>query len=113
MSILLIATTRRFTPSERSRVACSRVCPASEKASSNSSGLAGTTSTAASACAAPVIMLGMKSLCPGASSSTNRRLRVSKKLVPTSIVTPRDLWSAQQHTHKSHNDAEQQRQQVR
>ena len=39
-------------------------------------------------CAAPVIMLGMKSLCPGASSSMTCLWSVSNSCWATSIVTP-------------------------
>lgn len=39
-------------------------------------------------CAAPVIMLGMKSLCPGASMRVTTLEFVSNLVTPTSIVTP-------------------------
>lgn len=39
-------------------------------------------------CAAPVIMFGMKSLCPGASISVTTLEVVSNLVMPTSIVTP-------------------------
>ncbi len=48
-----------------------------------------TTSRAASACAAPAIMLGTKSRWPGASSSVTACRAVSKRAVATSTVTPR------------------------
>ena len=48
-----------------------------------------TTRRAASACAAPAIMLGTKSRCPGASSSVTAWRLVSKRAVATSTVTPR------------------------
>lgn len=41
-------------------------------------------------CAAPVIMFGMKSLCPGASIRVTTFESVSNFVMPTSIVTP--LW---------------------
>ena len=47
-----------------------------------------TTTRAASACAAPEIMLGTKSRCPGASRSVTRLLAVSKRASATSTVTP-------------------------
>mmetsp|Transcript_2523 Transcript_2523/g.8969 ORF Transcript_2523/g.8969 Transcript_2523/m.8969 type:complete len:262 (-) Transcript_2523:346-1131(-) len=50
--------------------------------------MAFTTRIAQSACAAPVIILGTKSLWPGASRRVKRLLGVSKKLTPTSMVTP-------------------------
>ena len=39
----------------------------------------------------PVIMLGMKSLCPGASNNVITLLSVSNRVWATSIVTPRAL----------------------
>lgn len=44
-----------------------------------------------STCAAPVIMFGMKSLCPGASIRVTTFEFVSNFVMPTSMVTP--LWS--------------------
>lgn len=43
--------------------------------------------------AAPVIIFGMKSLCPGASSKWTRREGVWKRCCPTSMVIPRCLSS--------------------
>lgn len=40
-------------------------------------------------CAAPPIMFGTKSLCPGASSSVTLRFGVTKRAIATSTVTPR------------------------
>jgi hypothetical protein len=60
-SILFTATTSCCTPRLRTRMACSRVWPRSPKPDSKPPFDASTTSTAASACAAPEIMLGMKS----------------------------------------------------
>ncbi len=55
-----------------------------------------TTSSAESACAAPEIMLGIKSRCPGASSSVNVRCVVEKWSCATSIVTPRSRSSSEE-----------------
>ena len=89
-SILLTATTHRDTPSARASAACSRVWPPRSKPRSNACGLASTTSTATSACAAPAIMFGTKSLCPGASSRAHRTPgAASKCVIATSAVTPR------------------------
>lgn len=50
-------------------------------------------------CAAPVIMLGMKSLCPGASIRVTTLELVSNFVMPTSIVTP-----LEENAHKKHED---------
>mmetsp|Transcript_19579 Transcript_19579/g.59276 ORF Transcript_19579/g.59276 Transcript_19579/m.59276 type:complete len:397 (-) Transcript_19579:490-1680(-) len=73
----------------RASSACSRVCPPSPKAASNSPVLAGTTSSATSACAAPAIILGTKSACPGASRSVSCLPDGSRTIFcATSMVTP-------------------------
>ena len=48
--------------------ACSLVCPPLSKPASKAPVVASTTKTATSALAAPVIIFGIKSLCPGASN---------------------------------------------
>jgi len=52
---------------------------------------------------APVIMLGMKSLWPGASSRLITLDGISKRVCATSIVTPRDLPATQSHHHRHRN----------
>jgi hypothetical protein len=68
-SILFMATTSWLTPRVFRRKACSLACPSSDSAASVSPCLADTTSIAASAWLAPVIMFLTKSLWPGASIS--------------------------------------------
>lgn len=89
-SSLLTATTSCWTPNERTSNACSRVCPcpSSPKPLSNAPEAPSTTSTAASAILAPLIMLGTKSRWPGASMSVNALRVVSNASRATSIVTP-------------------------
>lgn len=82
------------TPRLSASARCSCVWPAREKPASNSPAAALTTSTAASACAAPEIMFGRKSRCPGASSSVTRCRAVSTCATATSVVTPRARSSA-------------------
>lgn len=83
--------TKSYLPKDRTSKACSLVCPPLSKPVSNSPLVASTTSKATSAWVAPVIMLGMKSLWPGASSSVTTFVAVSNFDCPTSIVMPRDL----------------------
>lgn len=47
-------------------------------------------------CAAPVIMFGMKSLCPGASISVTTLDVVSNLVMPTSMVTPLQQTQAEE-----------------
>ena len=91
ISILLTAITNCLIPMDRTNVKCSFVCPPPIKPLSNSSCPAATTSSATSAWLAPLIMLGIKSLCPGASSKTTCRFDKLKFFVATSMVTPRSV----------------------
>src|SRR5213593_1258737 len=87
-SILLMATTRFFTPRVLARYACSLACPPGPTATSNSPFLPETTRIATSAWLAPVIMFLMKSRCPGASMMVKKFFVVSNFWNDKSIVTP-------------------------
>ena len=87
-SILLMSTTRCFTPAVFANMACSLVCPLRSNPVSNSPFLAEMTSTPMSAWAAPLIILGTKPAWPGASRMVKRFFWVSKHARPTSTVFP-------------------------
>eukprot|EP00964_Phaeocystis_antarctica_P011481 scaffold6352_cov67-Phaeocystis_antarctica.AAC.9 len=86
LSIWLTATNSCETPRLRASSRCSRVC--AHRPASKAPVDALSTSSAASACAAPPIMFGTKSWWPGASSTLTSRRGVRKKAQPTSMVTP-------------------------
>lgn len=87
-SSLLTATTSCCTPRLRTSTACSRVCPPPSNPFSKPPLDPSTTRIAVSACAAPEIMLGIKSRWPGASMRVKRRCGVANESIATSIVTP-------------------------
>lgn len=78
-------------PRDLVRIACSLVCPPLSNPASKPPLDASTTKTPTSALAAPVIMFGMKSRCPGASSKFIVFELVSNIRCATSTVIPRDL----------------------
>ena len=94
-SILLTAMISWETPSDLTSKECSRVWPPKSKPVSNSPVMPLMTNMAQSACPAPVIMFGIKSLCPGASNRFTIFLSVSNLVCAMSIVTPRDLDTSQ------------------
>lgn len=63
-------------------------CSSTSSSKARLPGEPSTSSKAASAWAAPAIMLGTKSRCPGASRSVTLRWLVWKRVVATSTVTP-------------------------
>mmetsp|Transcript_9951 Transcript_9951/g.21364 ORF Transcript_9951/g.21364 Transcript_9951/m.21364 type:complete len:586 (-) Transcript_9951:50-1807(-) len=88
-SSLLTATMICVTPKPLASMMCSLVWPPPVNPASNSPVTAAITRTATSAFAAPVIITGIKSWCPGASSTTMSCLGTRIVLVPISMVTPR------------------------
>mmetsp|Transcript_12694 Transcript_12694/g.32556 ORF Transcript_12694/g.32556 Transcript_12694/m.32556 type:complete len:220 (+) Transcript_12694:1116-1775(+) len=89
VSSLLTTTATCSIPRLRASWACSLVCPLPSKPDSKPPSEPSTSRSAASACAAPVIMFGMKSRWPGASSSVTLNLGVWNPDTATSTVTPR------------------------
>src|SRR6266850_3612255 len=86
-SLLVSATTPRFTPSSRQISKCWRVCGLMDSS-------AAITSNSTSIPAAPASMLLMKRSCPGTSTKPKRTPFSSRKAKPKSIVIPRRFSSA-------------------